>query len=127
MGDSGGGGTGIVVKCRVHPLALLLLPCRTTIAVDDASAEGRWGTHFFPCGPGSHRVHVTFTYLGERLGDAIIDVEVRPGQTIRVNYQSPPMFFLFLTSRTGSIQIASEPIGRAPYRCRVGTGRDRSG
>jgi hypothetical protein len=52
---------------------------------------------------------VTFRYLWEHLGDATIDVKVQPDQTVRVNYQSPPMFSLFLTSRAGSIQIASEP------------------
>ena len=110
MGESGDDDrTGIVVRCRVHPLALLLLRCKTTIAVDEDSVQERWGEHFFPCEPGSHRVQVSFRYLRERLGDAIMDVTVEPGQTVRVNYQSPPMFFLFLTSRAGSIQIAPEP------------------
>jgi len=43
------------------------------------------------------------------MGDAKIDVNVQPGQTVRVNYLSPPMFLLFLTSRVGSIQTVSEP------------------
>ena len=110
MGESGGDDrTGIVVQCRVHPLALLLLPCKPTVAVDGASVRERWGEHFFPCQPGSHRVQVTFRYLWEHLGNATIDVMVQPGQTVRVNYQSPAMFSLFLTSRAGSIQTASEP------------------
>ncbi|MGP8007801.1 MAG: hypothetical protein ACLP2J_12320 [Acidimicrobiales bacterium] len=50
---------------------------------------------------------MSFRYLWERLGDASIDVEVGPGETLRVDYQSPPMFFLFLTSKAGSIEIAS--------------------
>ncbi len=99
--------TGILVKCRVHPLALLLLPCKTTVTIDDSSVRERWGERFFPCEPGSHRVQVSFRYLWERLGDASIDVEVGPGETLRVDYQSPPMFFLFLTSTAGSFEIAS--------------------
>jgi hypothetical protein len=51
---------------------------------------------------------VSFRYFREHLGDAGIDVQVNPGETVRVNYQSPSMFFLFLTSRSGSIQTASE-------------------
>ena len=109
MGDGGSGsGSGIFVKCRVHPLSLLLLPCKTTVTVDDSSVRERWGEHFFPCEPGTHKVNVSFRYLWEYLGDASLDVQVDPGETVRVTYQSPPMFSLFLTSRSGSIQIASE-------------------
>jgi len=95
------------VTCRVHPLALLLVPCKTTVTVDDASVRERWGEHFFPCEPGSHQVHVSFRYLREHLGDATVEVHVDPGQVVRVIYRSPPMLFLFLTSRRGSIQVAS--------------------
>ncbi len=109
MTTSGGGdGTGILVKCRVHPLSLLLLPCKTTVVVDDSLVRERWGEHFFPCEPGSHKVRVSFRYLWEHLGNATLDVQVNPGETVRINYQSPPMFSLFLTSRAGSIRIASE-------------------
>jgi hypothetical protein len=104
----GGGESGILVKCRVHPLSLLLLPFRTIIVVDESSVRGRWGEQFFPCEPGSHKVSMSFRYLWENLGDATLEVQVNPGETVRVNYKSPPMFSLFLTSRSGSIQIAAE-------------------
>jgi hypothetical protein len=110
MTPSGNNGTGILVKCRVHPLALVLLVCRTTIMVDGASVRGRWGEHFFPCGPGSHRVEVSFRYLGKQLGHAVIEVPVAESATVRVTYQSPWMFSLFLTSRYGSIWIDNAPV-----------------
>jgi hypothetical protein len=105
------GAAGIVVKCRTHPLGVLLhLLSKTTITVDADASRVSWGEHFFPCEPGSHEVKVSFRYLTEQLGSASIRVEVHPGQTIRLNYQSPPMFFLFLAARNGAIEVAEDQI-----------------
>jgi len=99
--------TGIVLKCRTHPLGnLLRLLSTPAISIDGNSARRSWGEHHFPCDPGTHQVSVSFRYLTENLGSASITVEVQPGQIVRLDYQSPPMFFLFLTSRTGTIGIA---------------------
>ena len=67
-----------------------------------------WGEHFFPCEPGPHEVNVSFRYVTEHLGSASITVEVHPGQTVRLNYQSPPMFFLFLSTRNGTIDVGDD-------------------
>jgi len=103
--------TGIVVKCRTHPLGTLLhVLSKTTITIDADTYRRSWGEHFFPCESGSHEVKASFRYLTEQLGSASITVEVHPGQTVRLNYQSPPMF-LFLSARSGTIGIAdNEPL-----------------
>jgi len=98
--------TGIVVRCRTHPLGTLLhLLSKATITIDADSSRKAWGEHFFPCESGTHDVHVSFRYLAAQTGRASIAVDVHPGQTVRLDYRAPPMFFLFLTSRTGSIGI----------------------
>jgi hypothetical protein len=82
----------------------VLLLCKTNVAIDGVSSRLPWGEHFFPCQPGIHEVEVSFKYLTETLGTSSSTVEVQPGQVVQVNYQSPPMIFLFLASRRGTIE-----------------------
>jgi hypothetical protein len=97
--------TGIIVKSRVHPLALLLRLCKTNVTIDGNSFRESWGEHFFGTIPGTHEVRVSFNYLSEQIGNASITVEVHPRQVIRLCYQSPAVFSLMLTSKEGVITI----------------------
>ena len=97
--------TGIVVRCPCDLLALLLLLCKPTITIDGETFQKSWGEHFFPCESGFHRVHVSFRYLSEETGDAWANVQVAPGQVVRISYQSPGMFSFLLVPLQGSIQI----------------------
>lgn len=57
--------------------------------------EASWrGVTNFPAGEGSHRLTVSFPYLGKpRCGEATTDVTVQPGQVLDVTYR--PAWVIF--------------------------------
>jgi hypothetical protein len=95
--------TGIWLKTRVHPLALILRVCKVIVTIDGVDSTRRWGRHFFPLPAGNHEVLVSFRYLTQQLGQASTSVAVPTGSAVEVEYESPSMLSLMLTSRAGRI------------------------
>lgn len=102
---------GIRVICRVHPMAQLLRACKIAVSISGMgpSFRGGWGERAYKCDYGPHEIEVSIRYMTEQIGHASTVVTVTPDQRVTVNYRSPSMFFLFLTSRRGSISVDLHP------------------
>ena len=112
MTDGGGTEAGAIeVTTGYMVLAFLLAAFKTRVAIDGHVYELPWGTNTFPVNPGRHRVRVSFKYLiPSDAGGNEVDVDVKPGETVRVGYRAP--WLVFLT-------------GKAHRRRRAGPGRHR--
>jgi hypothetical protein len=87
--------TGILVRTKIFPLAILLLLFKTNVTIDGTTSVLKWGDHVFAVPPGQHDVQVSFRYLfSKRMGEATLTVEVAPGRTTTVLYRSPFLVFM---------------------------------
>ena len=69
--------------------------CHTTvtIAIDDVPRTGTWGAQEFHVSPGEHRIAVCFRYCRGERGRAERTVVVTPGETVRLEYETPSFMF----------------------------------
>lgn len=81
--------TGIELTAKHSPLAWLLYFTKLTVSVDGNAQVLNWGTHSFDTSPGTHKLEVSFGYLGKQRGPAALDVPVTDGQLTRVSYSAP--------------------------------------
>ena len=87
--------TGIAVKCKIFPLAFLMLLFKPTIEIDGQPHEGSWSDNFFPAGAGNHSVTVSWKYFWFLVvNKATINVTVAEGQPVNVLYQARWLIFL---------------------------------
>jgi hypothetical protein len=83
--------TGISVTTKYYALNFLLYFYRPKISLDGNPPEKvRWGETFIPTSPGRHNVRcfVPYVYL-RHMGDSSIDVAVRAGETVPLQWQTP--------------------------------------
>ena len=85
--------TGIELSASHTPLAWLLYFTKLTVSVDGTAQKLPWGSHVLPATPGSHRLEVSYGYLGKQRGPASIDVPVADGGLTNVSYSTPPWMF----------------------------------
>jgi hypothetical protein len=86
--------TGVEITTKIFPLAFLLIFFKTNVTIDGTTSIVKWGTHFYGLEPGRHNIRVGFRYLlGKNMGENEIDVDVAPGQTVKVLYRSPLVVF----------------------------------
>jgi hypothetical protein len=98
-----GNATGILVRTKIFPLALLLLLFKTNVTIDGVTSVLKWGDHFFAVPSGSHEVSVSFRYLfSSQTGKASVTADVAPGRTTTVSYRSP-----FIVFMGGSIKVVA--------------------
>ncbi|MEA2704998.1 MAG: hypothetical protein QOD63_2943 [Actinomycetota bacterium] len=112
MADAGGSQAGAIeVTTGYMVLAFLLAAFKTRVAIDGQTYELPWGTNTFPVEPGRHRVRISFKYLiPSDAGANQVDVDVSPGETVRVGYRAPWLVFL-----AGKITVGGAPArGAAP-------------
>jgi hypothetical protein len=99
--------SAIQVDTSYPALAFLLGVFKTRVAINGQRYELPWGTHTFPVGEGRHDVRVSFKYLlPSDAGGNEVEVDVQPGQTVRVRYRAPWLVFL-----KGKIQVEA---GKSP-------------
>src|SRR5262249_23331371 len=81
----------IVVDAKFMALAFFLYVLTPSIGLYGLPPiPGAWGENAFSVPPGRPRVHVYAPYfLPPRLGPADLVVDVRPGQTVRLEYRAP--------------------------------------
>jgi hypothetical protein len=106
MADAGGAEAGAIeVTTGYMVLAFLLAAFKTRVAIDGHVYELPWGTNTFPVSAGRHRVRVSFKYLiPSDAGGNEVDVDVKPGETVRVGYRAPWLVFL-----AGKITVGGAP------------------
>lgn len=106
MSDGAGSEAGAIeVTTGYMVLAFLLAAFKTRVAIDGRVYELPWGTNTFPVNPGRHRVRVSFKYLiPSDAGGNEVDVDVKPGETVRVGYRAPWLVFL-----KGKITVGGPP------------------
>jgi hypothetical protein len=97
-------GEGIEVIGRHNPMQWLLYFTKLTVEVDGQAQPGPWRQQrFVAVPPGQHRVNVFFRYLtAARACEAVLDVQVSPGQVTRLQYRAP----IFVTSK-GKLRLVS--------------------
>jgi hypothetical protein len=88
--------TGIEVRAKFFPLALLLLLFPPTVEINGQAHPAKWGTTFFPGTPGTVTVKAYFKYLFlfPQCNKAEIQVTVAPGQVAKVSYKARWLIFL---------------------------------
>ncbi len=95
-------GGAIQVTTGYMALAFLLTMVKTRVAIDGYQYELPWGTNVFPVPPGTHRVRVGFKYIFMSYAGANeVDVTVRPGETVAIEYRAPWLVFLKGKMRVG--------------------------
>jgi len=64
---------------------------RPQLALDDAPPMVvQWGTLLLPVSPGRHKLRCYYRYtLHRHAGNAVIEVQVDPGEVVPVTYQAP--------------------------------------
>ena len=103
MSPSEDDATGILVRTKIFPLALLLLLFKTNVSIDGVTSVLKWGDHFFAVPPGTHEVSVSFRYLfSSQTAKASLTADVVPGRTTTVLYRSP-----FIVFMSGSIKVVA--------------------
>jgi hypothetical protein len=99
----------VEIRTSFFPLAFLLylFPAKATIDGSGDIAHG-WGTRLYPLPPGRHQVRVWCPYLGMmKLGDAVHEIDVAPGQVTGVQWTCPWLIFLNGSWRT----LGMRPLG----------------
>jgi hypothetical protein len=86
--------TGIELRAKVFPLALLLYLFKPRVEIDGQTFAAKWGTQFFPAAPGSHLVKVYFNYLFGPANRAEAQLSLTPGQVMVVTYKTRWLVFL---------------------------------
>jgi hypothetical protein len=97
-------GEGIEVIGRHNPLQWLLYFTQLTVEVDGEPQRGPWRRQRFIAAPaGQHRVNAFFRYLTmARACEAVLDIQVSPGQVARLEYRAP----IFVTSK-GKLRVVT--------------------
>jgi hypothetical protein len=93
----------IEVETKFFVLAFLLLFFKPRIEIDGGPPrEHPWGVSGHPvAAPGRHRVTVYVPYLFfSRMGESSVDVDVAPGQAVRVQWNAP-----WITFMAGRIEV----------------------
>ncbi len=85
--------TGIALTAKHNPLAWLLYFTKLTVNVDGEPQIHKWGSTFVPAQPGSHRLEVSFGYLGRPRGNASTTVIVPDGGVVALTYRMPSWMF----------------------------------
>ena len=83
--------------------ALTSTPNSPTVRLDGYPVPGTYGTTFYPLVPGRHRIDLHMQWM-RQFGQAGLEVEVVPGQTVPVFYGPPWHQFT-----TGSIGHEQQP------------------
>lgn len=82
-------GSGIELTATHNPLAWLLYFTKLTVTVDGSQQRLPWGTNTILTEPGTHRIDVSFGYLGRQRGAASIEVPVPAGGKAKIRYKMP--------------------------------------
>jgi hypothetical protein len=99
----------VEIRTKLFPLAFLLylFPAKATIDGSGEIAHG-WGTRLYPLAPGRHQVRVWCPYFGfMKVGDAVHEIDVAPGQATGVEWMCPVLIFLAGSWRT----LGMRPLG----------------
>jgi hypothetical protein len=102
--------TGLRVTAR-RRFGQFLITKPANVEIDGvAVGVARWGKPtFFPTAAGPHRVTLFFRYLGrQRTGEATVDLEVVPEQSVDVLYRSP-----WIVTNKGSLTVRSAPAAQS--------------
>lgn len=96
MPPPGGANTGIEITASFMVLAFILNFFKPVFIIDGMQTKGRWKSPtFFPTAPGQHQVQVHFPYMFiKEAGKANAQVNVQPGQVVRIGYKAPWLIFL---------------------------------
>lgn len=88
--------TGVEITATFFFLAFILNFFKPIFTVDGQASKQQWRTPtFLPTAPGQHSVQVHFPYLMIRTaGKAVTNVNVAPGQVVRLAYKAPWLIFL---------------------------------
>ena len=94
--------TGIMVETKINNfLQFLIRLMPVLVEIDRVPVQAKWGDNFFPVAPGPHRVSVAFKlYWVFPVAKSDIDVQVAPGQVVRVNWKTH--FFWFVPGKITS-------------------------
>lgn len=105
--------TGVEVKVTFFPLAFIYWLCPVYVVINGVSMRAKWGAQFYPLAPGRYTVGCFTKYLiAQRCGWNTVDVDIYPGQVVRVTWTAPHVTFM-----KGPIRaelIASTPPPPAP-------------
>ncbi len=98
-------GQGISLTTQFFRLDWTLRFTRPLVIIDGNPSETSWGESFFPLEPGSHRLQVSYPYLGAARGKASAVVEVPQGQVAHVTYRTP--ISVLVASHQGKLIVES--------------------
>jgi hypothetical protein len=105
--------SGVEVKASFFPLAFLYRLAPVVVVINGTSMGAQWGTQFYPLEPGRYTIGCFTKYLfTQRCGWNTIDVDIYPGQVVRVTWTAPHITFM-----KGPIRaelIASNPPLQSP-------------
>jgi hypothetical protein len=90
------GASAIAVTTKFFPLAFILYFFKPKVAINGQELPQQpWGRQVIPVQPGQYRLDVHTPYfLPPKLGPAVADVSVAPGQTLEVEYKAPAFAFI---------------------------------
>ena len=87
--------TGIEVTLEYTPLAFIYGLCPAFAIINGVENRTGWGTFFFPVPPGRYNVACYTNYLFiSRCGLNSMDIDIYPGQIVRVTWSAPPITFM---------------------------------
>ena len=107
--------TGIEVVTKYVPMAFMFgfFPVKTVI--NGAEHAGKWGARFFPLSPGHYTVGCSVNYMfTKRCGWNTVEVDLYPGQVVRVAWNAPDTVFQKGWMRTELIASAPVQPSRPP-------------
>ncbi len=86
--------TGIEVRAKIFPIAIILYLLHPTVEIDGQVNRAKWGSQFFALAPGSHSLKLYYSYLFGPANKATVDVSVYAGQVLVVTYKTRWLVFL---------------------------------
>ncbi len=86
---------GFEVKLEYSPLAFLYALGSVYVSINGTVMKAKWGTQFYPAVPGRYNISCyTHYFITPKAGLNSLEVDLYPGQVVRVTWRAPFLVFM---------------------------------
>ncbi len=86
---------GFEVNLYYSPLAFLYALGSVYVVINGTVMQAIWGTQFYPAVPGRYNITCyTHYFITPQAGKNSVDIDLYPGQVVRVKWRAPAAVFM---------------------------------